>query len=304
MENQYYSHGKLLISSEYLVLDGAKALALPTKKGQHLTVAKSTDGQLKWTGMLSNNTPWFTAVFALPLVSNDSSKNPIIERLYEILIAAQTLNPAFLNKDDGYWVTTQLEFPRDWGLGSSSTLIATVAQWAMVNPYELLEKTFGGSGYDLACAISKTPLTYVRKGFDPLVTSVLFDPPFKHALFFIHLNKKQNSRESITHYRNLDKSQLDKEVAFFSDLTNNLLQANTLKAFEMLINKHENRLSKILKTATIKDQLFSDYAYSIKSLGGWGGDFILATGSEGDMEYFIKKGYTTIISYADMILGA
>ena len=28
---KFYSHGKLLITGEYAVLDGAKAIALPTK---------------------------------------------------------------------------------------------------------------------------------------------------------------------------------------------------------------------------------------------------------------------------------
>ena len=35
---KFYSHGKLLITSEYAVLDGAKALAVPTKLGQSLKV--------------------------------------------------------------------------------------------------------------------------------------------------------------------------------------------------------------------------------------------------------------------------
>ena len=34
----FYAHGKLLITSEYLVLDGAEALALPTVYGQSLEV--------------------------------------------------------------------------------------------------------------------------------------------------------------------------------------------------------------------------------------------------------------------------
>ena len=34
----FYSHGKLLLTGEYVVLDGAKALAIPTNKGQYLTV--------------------------------------------------------------------------------------------------------------------------------------------------------------------------------------------------------------------------------------------------------------------------
>jgi hypothetical protein len=36
MKKKFYSNGKLLITGEYLVLDGAKAFALPTKKGQNL----------------------------------------------------------------------------------------------------------------------------------------------------------------------------------------------------------------------------------------------------------------------------
>ena len=34
----FYSNGKLLITGEYLVLDGARSLAIPTKFGQFLIV--------------------------------------------------------------------------------------------------------------------------------------------------------------------------------------------------------------------------------------------------------------------------
>ena len=44
----YYSHGKLLISSEYAVLDGAKALALPTKLGQRLEVTNRNTKNINW----------------------------------------------------------------------------------------------------------------------------------------------------------------------------------------------------------------------------------------------------------------
>ena len=40
LEQNFYSNGKLLLTAEYLVLDGAKALALPTKFGQDLEVKK------------------------------------------------------------------------------------------------------------------------------------------------------------------------------------------------------------------------------------------------------------------------
>ena len=42
MKTTYYSNGKLLITGEYLVLDGAEALALPTKFGQNLIIENAS----------------------------------------------------------------------------------------------------------------------------------------------------------------------------------------------------------------------------------------------------------------------
>jgi len=300
----FYSHGKLLITSEYLVLDGGLSLAIPTKLGQSLTVRENNTSKLEWTSILHDNTPWFETEINVPIRSNTASDDPIIQKLYEILKAAHVLNPAFLQGGQGYEVVSTLEFPRDWGLGSSSTLIANVAQWAKVNPYALLQKTFGGSGYDIACASSNTPITYTtNKGTAPIVTPIVFDPIFKEQLFFIHLNKKQNSRDSISHYRNLDTTKREHHIKEFTALTKEIIASqNSLGRFEDLLLKHESQLSEILQTPTIKEQLFSDYPNSIKSLGGWGGDFILATGTKEDMKYFKEKGFHTIIPYLEMLL--
>ena len=84
-------------------------------------------------------------------------------RLCQILQAVKQLNPkAFEGNDIKF--TTRLDFDPNWGLGSSSTLIANLAQWANVNPYELLKLTFGGSGYDLACATAEGPIYYQLAG--------------------------------------------------------------------------------------------------------------------------------------------
>ena len=56
---EYYSNGKLLITGEYLVLDGAKALALPTKYGQYLTVTSGTNQEIHWTSFDNDNSIWF-----------------------------------------------------------------------------------------------------------------------------------------------------------------------------------------------------------------------------------------------------
>jgi mevalonate kinase len=73
----------------------------------------------------------------------------------------------------------------------------------------LLAKTFGGSGYDIACATAKSAITYqLTTHCSRLTNAIDFNPTFKGYLYFVHLGKKQNSREGIQHYRNLsiDKS--------------------------------------------------------------------------------------------------
>jgi hypothetical protein len=40
----------------------------------------------------------------------------------------------------------------------------------------------------------------------------------------------------------------------------------------------------------------------IKSLGAWGGDFVLATGDDKTISYFKSKGYNTVIPYSKMAL--
>ena len=125
---EFYSNGKLLLTGEYLVLDGAKALALPTKFGQNLIVEKIVEPHLIWGSFTNTGECWFEAVFDLSklrLVSatfnsdKEGSAEFIAETLLEILEEARNLNPDFLNVDGGYIVKTKLNFPRNWGLGSS-----------------------------------------------------------------------------------------------------------------------------------------------------------------------------------------
>ncbi|WP_299767061.1 GYDIA family GHMP kinase [uncultured Dokdonia sp.] len=302
--HSFYSHGKLLLTAEYLVLDGAKALAIPTKKGQSLTISTSNTPTLQWKSILHDDSLWFETEITLPLTQGKSFEDPIITTLYEILSAAQSLNPTFLNTQQGYTAISTLEFPRNWGLGSSSTLITNIAQWAQVNPYELLDKTFGGSGYDIACATAATPITYIKKDTAPLVTPVIFSPSFKEQVFFIHLNRKQNSRDSISHYRNLSHVEKELKIESFTSHTVAMIASqDSLHDFQELVTTHESELSSVLQTPTIKKQLFPTYPKAIKSLGGWGGDFILVVGTSEDMNYFKEKGYTTIIPFSEMVLS-
>lgn len=302
MKQEFYSNGKLLLTGEYAVLDGAKALALPTTFGQVLTVEPTKTNTLTWKSLDREGNIWFEMAIDLGSMNLDTSTNTEIARTaLKILIETQRLNSDFLKNGRGCNITAQLTFPKDWGLGSSSTLINNIAQWAKIDPYKLLQNTFGGSGYDIACAIHNTPITYQLNNGIPVVEAVVFDPTFKNELFFVHLNKKQNSRDGIIQYRKqtFNKKEL---VSVIGNITTKIMSCSDLGTFESLLNLHESVISNTLGVPTIKEQLFSDYPRAIKSLGAWGGDFILAIGDESSMAYFRQRGYETIIPYTEMIL--
>ncbi|PQJ75979.1 GYDIA family GHMP kinase [Polaribacter gangjinensis] len=306
----FYSNGKLLLTGEYLVLEGAKALAIPTKFGQDLEVISIKEPQLIWGSFDNNGNCWFEAIFDLLKFriisttfesSTDGNADKIAETLLEILSEAKRLNPNFLNSESGFLVKTNLTFPRNWGLGSSSTLINSIASWAKVDAFQLLWNSFKGSGYDIACAQNNTPIFYQLLNQKPVVEQVNFNPSFQENLFFVYLNQKQDSKKGIAKFRE-NKQQIQNEINEISTISDEFLKANNLKDFEKLIFEHEQIISSIIKLKPIKQELFSDYFGEIKSLGAWGGDFVLATGNEKSNSYFENKGFETILPYQKMIL--
>ena len=182
-----------------------------------------------------------------------------------------------------------------------STLIYTLSEWLKINPYKLLEATFGGSGYDIACASVNSPLVYQIKDSKKLSKSINFENDFKENLYFVFLNQKMNSREGIKQYKtNFKKDSL--VIDRISELTYDLINSNDLSQFNAIIEEHESIIGEITNQNPIQKRLFSDYEYgNIKSLGAWGGDFILATAKTNPKAYFNEKGYNTILKYSEMI---
>jgi len=306
----YYSNGKLLLTGEYLVLEGAKSLALPTKFGQNLHVKKNNSHQLIWRSFTVTKEIWFEAVFDLPKLrllscsfnsEKEGSAEFIAETLLDILTEAKRLNSNFLGLDHGIEVTTELTFPGNWGLGSSSTLINSIASWAKVDAFQLLWNSFKGSGYDIACAQNDTPIYYQIKEQKPIVDSVVFNPEFKDNLYFVYLNQKQDSKDGIAKFResNIDYSA---QINRISEISDQFITVKSIYVFNSLILEHEQIISSIIKLQPVKDRLFPDYFGEVKSLGAWGGDFVLATGNQETPNYFKNKGFETILSYSEMIL--
>jgi len=300
----WLSNGKLLITGEYLVMEGALSLAIPINKHQSLSVRSNTLDCIVWKAYISDR-EWFTATFGLlKLDIIDTDNHEIAKKLQDILVAARQLSSNFLsNVNNGFDVETIVDFNIEYGFGTSSTLISNIAMWANVNPYDLLAKTFGGSGYDIACARSVSPILYQRLGSKISVKSVEFSPKFKDKLFFVYLGKKQKSSDSIKAFKNSGKFSIN-EIDRISDITSKILNTNDFDEFKMLIDEHEKIMSKVIGLPTVKSLYFSDLQGSVKSLGAWGGDFVMVASDDTELEtrsYLLDKGFDVIFGFAELV---
>ena len=70
MKQTFYSNGKLLLTGEYVVLDGALALALPTKFGQNLIVEPISSEQILWKSFDQDGSTWFEDEFTFDEIIN------------------------------------------------------------------------------------------------------------------------------------------------------------------------------------------------------------------------------------------
>jgi hypothetical protein len=119
------------------------------------------------------------------------------------------------------------------------------------------------------------------------------------------LGKKQKSLESILQFKE-NAAFGEKDIEQISEISQQIVKVESLELFEKLLQKHEDLMSYILKRKTIKSLLFPDFPGLVKSLGAWGGDFVLMTyeGSKTELSaYLAKKGLDTILSYDDLILA-
>ncbi|MDA3833361.1 MAG: GYDIA family GHMP kinase [Spirochaetales bacterium] len=304
MQQTYHANGKLLISAEYLVLKGALALAVPLSKGQHLTVKECSEPGLQWNARtLTGN--WFNAVFDNHLNITGSSSPPHAQRLQNIIRQAIAQNPAVVKKLSNQQVTTQLEFDPQWGWGSSSTLLSLLAQWLEIDPYQLMDATFGGSGYDIACGTAGTPLFYRRETLQPPeISAAPFNPPFIDQLGVVWLNQKQTSSQEVRRFLNRREShgQLIEEI---SHITREMATTTDPDIFARLMQQHETLIGRATGQTPVQQSHFPDFEGTIKSLGAWGGDFALFFAPDSlstARSYFASKGYSTLFPLADLLL--
>jgi mevalonate kinase len=292
----YRASGKLMFFGEYMVLKGAPCLAIPLRFGQTLQVEEMNLPGIEWESYELDR-PWFSAVLDKNLHMIRTSDVEKADVLINLLIILKKHQPELFEK--GLRFRAQSDFNLQWGFGSSSTLVSLLAQWSGVNPYVILENSFGGSGYDIACATAEQPITYNVK--DRLTENVQIAPEITSQLLFIYSGNKQNSRNEIKRFAQRETSADD--VQQIETMIQQSLAAKTIGEFETQLNASEELISEILGLQPLKAAHFSDYPYSIKSLGAWGGDFFMATfrDEQEAKTYFKQKGYDTILRYDEVV---
>lgn len=297
-----FSPGKLLLTAEYAVLDGALALAVPTRPGQEFFFeeAENSQDEIFWQAEVLSK-PWLSVRInykSWRILETNLPKNA--EFVLRLLQNVASLKPEIFQKGTAYNIKTNLQFPSNFGLGSSSTLISNVADWAGCDAFLLNEISLGGSGYDVAVAQKKSAILYQNTPEGRKIDSIDYSPAFADQLLFIHLNQKQDSRDGINLYRGKRKS--PHFIQGITDITQEVLKAENLQDFEGLMKLHEKEVATFIGMPAVAETLFPDYGGVVKSLGAWGGDFILAT-KNGDSEtYFREKGFDNIFSWKDLII--
>jgi hypothetical protein len=132
---------------------------------------------------------------------------------------------------------------------------------------------------------------------------VRFNPPFLKQLNLIYLNQKMPTEANIGSF--LKNNTLSESlIKCINQITDDVLVCNELHKFQRLMQEHEDLLANQLQMPAVKDRHFSDFNGTLKSLGAWGGDFILSISDKSFEEqkaYFASRGYKTIMPLEPLI---
>ena len=289
-----------MLTSEYFAIDGALVLAVPTKLGQEFFFDEKQDNtSLVFWEAYHQGKLWLKATIDYKnwRILETNLQQPA-EFVMKVLQKVKQLSNFKFQSDNSYYLTTNLQFPSNFGLGSSSTLMNNLAEWAQIDPYILNELSLGGSGYDIAVAKEKSAILFQNKP-EINVEKIIFNPKFHNELIFIHLNQKQDSREGINLYKTKPKSSV--LIEEFSSLTKEISQCHDLENFSELMTIHENKISNFIGIPTAKEKHFENCPSFIKSLGAWGGDFVMSSKFLGYEDWFLEKGFSTIFTWEELI---
>jgi hypothetical protein len=285
-------------------MHGAKALAVPLKFGQQMVVENIQEtGILKWNTRIIDDS-YFQAEYKLPSFDIITSSNDAIGLFIRSLLkAAADLRSDLFSGTRGYSIDNYIDFDINWGLGSSSSLLSNLSFWINIDPILLYRKVFQGSGYDIYCARAESPIVYTLREGQPEVSSVKLHPGYNRGLFFVYSGRKQDSQESVKNF--LSNQNIDKQIITrISHLTDLMVNASTLQNIMDVMHEHELVISSVLGVPPVKTRLFPEFNGEIKSLGAWGGDFMMVASpmNNNDVKsYFRNRNYPVVFEWDEIV---
>lgn len=293
---EYFSNGKLILMGEYAVMHGADAVCLPLKTGQKLIASPSADGQIHWKWMYRNDvlSSFSLNAGSLDVLHNEKGDSTWSIKLLQLI---RQSSPGFM-KEGGTLEFINL-FPAEWGLGSSSTTIASLCRMAGVSPYDINFSLMGGSGADIAAASAKKWFLYRKQQQQAQVWELPFPYSFGENTFFIYSGKKQATASHLIS-KNLDTN--NPVWLGINSYIYQYIMASSLPELMQVIHDHENKIAGAISMSPIGN-FFPDFRGKVKSLGAWGGDFFMAISQQNEdyiKTYFQEKGYNTIFSWDEM----
>ncbi len=292
---RFYAPGKLLLSGEYAVLDGALAISCPSRKGQFLELFPTKDSStLKWHALTEDGQAWLQVILNEQgeiLQSNDRAKAQLIRDL--LLDAFEGELPV------GQRAETRLNFKREWGLGSSSTLIALIANWAQKDAMNLFFKHLKGSGYDVATALENKAIQYQLKAHQKAVWKETCLPEVLQRSYFLYLGEKQISSTEVLRYSSLKR---DPHLAqSISQLSEALLGISFEEELISWMAKHEELTGRLIQQESHREKRFPHLQGGFKSLGAWGGDFVWIMPKGDDLNYLRQEGYHEVFPFGELL---
>ncbi|MFO8236121.1 MAG: GYDIA family GHMP kinase [Bacteroidales bacterium] len=301
MKCEYFSNGKLLLTGEYLVLQGGEAIALPLKTGQYMKIDSIPDNKIIWETTYQQKKIFQGSFSADNFEIIEYTDKNIADYLKNLMVTA--FSQTSISIKNGLLIQTYLDFPLHWGLGSSSTLINNLAKCLHIDPFKLNTDLTGSSGYDIACAESNKPILYHNQSGVPEYKKIDWLPFFRENIYFVYTGKKQDSKSEARSF--LRKNfPLKQHINELKDINTKILQSELIEEFDVQIDRHETLLSKLLMKQKAREAILGNFPGKAKWLGAWGGDFIMLSWrkSKNELKQYLERHNLSIFFQWDEII--
>ena len=292
------SPGKIMLCGEYAVLCGALAIAFPTKFRQCMEVEYLPgSGNIHWQSFDFEGFQWLRCSFH---PNDDCSTHPlknVLQPIVAMLRHVQQYKPDAMPADKDITFRVKASFRKEWGLGSSSALIANIARWSGLDPWELMQLSFPGSGYDVAVAFHGKSMVYRIENEQRNIRFLDYVPEWLNSFRVVFTGKKVNSRDSVNENKAMFHK-LEPHVEELDRIALGLLAVESCEEACELLQRYEAILARELEMEP-GAHLFPGYSGTIKSLGAWGGDAILVEYRPDEFEKVFQN--LTSFNFCDII---